>query len=206
MRKSIGDCMLSNIIIGVINWVRDLGQHAELRDGADAYRDQEMARLFERCGWTQERIARQMGKKQAWVSKRLCLGRFLSFIPSGNNASLNLSTLTERAFRSLWQKTGKKDDERRRFAQVADMLGGRGVGRDASASQRNQATMSRPARLRAMCVVRRPGAQRIKPRARRRPSARLRAADSEGVRQGRSESGAQASQKSPLLTFSPVIA
>ena len=38
-------------------------QYAAKRGGAEAYRDQEMARLFGECGWTQERIAAQMGKR-----------------------------------------------------------------------------------------------------------------------------------------------
>jgi hypothetical protein len=42
-----------------------------------------MARLFVECGWTQEKIAARMGKQQAWVSKRLIVGRFLRFNSSG---------------------------------------------------------------------------------------------------------------------------
>src|SRR5687768_6972313 len=37
-------------------------QHAARRESADAYRDQEMAKLFEESAWTQERIAQRVGK------------------------------------------------------------------------------------------------------------------------------------------------
>ncbi len=88
-------------------------EHARRREGADAYRDQEMARLFEQCAWTQERIAERMGKKQPWVCKRLTFGRFLSFIPVG----ISIDALTENRFREHWQRTKGKEEER--FAQVA---------------------------------------------------------------------------------------
>ncbi len=89
------------------------------REEADAGEDQEVSRLFEECGWTQEKIAGRMGKKQPWVSKRLCFGRFLKFIPTGNNF---LATLTERTFGRHWSKTKGKESER--FRQVADLIAG----------------------------------------------------------------------------------
>ncbi len=91
-------------------------QYAARRDGADAYRDQEVARLFEQCEWTQEKIAARMGKKQSWVSRRLVLGRFLKFMPTGINAS----GLTEGRFRELWKNTTGKESER--FEAVLDKL------------------------------------------------------------------------------------
>jgi hypothetical protein len=76
------------------------------REGACAYRDQEVARLFEECGWTQERIAQRMGKRKAWVSNRLIFGRYLAFRTSGSNANL-----TERRFRDHWKQTkGREKD------------------------------------------------------------------------------------------------
>lgn len=75
--------------------------------------DQEIARLFNEKGCGQEEIARHMGKKQPWVAKRLCFGRFLSFIPSGNKPAC-LANLTERRFREYYKTAcaaypGKED-------------------------------------------------------------------------------------------------
>ena len=94
-------------------------QYQARREGADAYRDQEMARLFEESGWTQEQIAGRMGKRQVWVSQRLCFGRFLSFIASGDNPDLAVN-LTERRFREHWKRS--RGHERERFAAVAHAL------------------------------------------------------------------------------------
>lgn len=90
------------------------------REGVEARRDQELSRLFNECGWTQDRIARKMGRKQPWVAKRLCFGRFLSFIPSGNKNQIDTQSLTERAFRNHWSKTKGKEQER--FGQVVERL------------------------------------------------------------------------------------
>jgi hypothetical protein len=96
-------------------------QYAARRAGADAYRDQELARLFTECEWTQERIAGQMGRRQAWVSYRLVFGRFLAFITTGDNPNRDLiDTLTERRFRQHWKQT--KGKEPARFAEVAHRL------------------------------------------------------------------------------------
>lgn len=109
-------------------------QYQAKREGADAYRDQEMARLFEECGWTQERIAERVselsGKRitQSRVSRRLVFGRFLKFMPSGHKGEPEFSSgkpswltnLTERRFREHWKRT--KGRERERFAAVAHAL------------------------------------------------------------------------------------
>jgi transcriptional regulator with XRE-family HTH domain len=79
------------------------------------FRDQELSRLFRECGWTQERIAKRMGKPQNWVSRRLIFGRFLEFTPSG----VSVENLTEGRFRNLWKAT--KGSERERFEQVLSM-------------------------------------------------------------------------------------
>ncbi|MBA4065476.1 MAG: hypothetical protein C0501_17530 [Isosphaera sp.] len=102
-------------------------QYAARREGAEAYRDQEMARLFDRCTrkqeggsdrWTQDRIAERMGRRQSWVSKRLVFGRFLAFIPTGISAE----GLTERRFREHWKQTKKAGGEDARFRAVLDRL------------------------------------------------------------------------------------
>jgi hypothetical protein len=47
---------------------------------ADAYRDQEVARLFVECKWPQVLFARKMGWSEALVSRQLLFGRFISKI------------------------------------------------------------------------------------------------------------------------------
>lgn len=99
---------------------------ARLGEAKDAYRDQETARLFMECGWTQQQIAERMGKKQDWVSRRLLFGRFLDFMASGHNPATGSKQLTERRFREFWKRTkgtkGSKNKEADRFAQVAHAL------------------------------------------------------------------------------------
>ncbi len=91
-----------------------------------AYRDQEMARLFNESGWTQERIAEKVGKSRSWVTLRLTLGRFLSLVTTGHQNQKPPGNLTERRFRSLYRQT--KGSESARFQAVADMLAaGKGV-------------------------------------------------------------------------------
>lgn len=94
-------------------------QYEAHKEGAVATRDQEVARLFHECEWTQERIAGRMGKRQVWVSQRLCFGRFLDFIASGDKRESVLN-LTERRFRGYWKRT--KGKENARFEQVLHAL------------------------------------------------------------------------------------
>jgi hypothetical protein len=86
---------------------------------AEACRDQELARLFHDCGWTQERIAQKVGKKQQWVSYRLLFARFLDY-NHGCKTQIPGETLTERRFRASWGKTKGKEPER--FRQVVQLL------------------------------------------------------------------------------------
>jgi hypothetical protein len=95
--------------------------HASRREQAAAWRDQEMARLFEESEWTQQKIARKVGKTQRWVSYRLLFGRFLSFRTTCSKDAPGIASLTEGAFRTLWKKTGSKK-ESARFAEVLTML------------------------------------------------------------------------------------
>lgn len=100
-------------------------RYGERRDGAEALLDQALARLFDRCGWTQERIAKKVGKSQQWVHKRLVFGRFLLFTTSGSKSQFPTEKLTERRFRDFWGRTratGRKLTERQRFAAVAELL------------------------------------------------------------------------------------
>jgi hypothetical protein len=92
-------------------------QALAMQERVDAYRDQELARLFVQCGWTQPRIAEQEGKTQQWVDYRLRFGRFLQFTTSGCNLQKPPKNLTERRFRAYFERTeGSK--EQVRFAAV----------------------------------------------------------------------------------------
>src|SRR5262245_38380277 len=79
------------------------------RDGADAYRDQEKARLLLECGWTQERIGERLRKSPQRVAQMLRFGRFISTDSRNQRQdtpeSAIPSNLTERAFRNAWSKT-----------------------------------------------------------------------------------------------------
>ena len=88
-----------------------------------ARRDQALARLFARSGWTQEKIAKKEGKSQSWITKRLLFGRFLEFstmVLKPENLPRNLN---ERRFRELWAKTDQSEgNERIRFQQVLKFI------------------------------------------------------------------------------------
>lgn len=80
--------------------------------------EQELAKLFERSGWTQEQLAMKEGKGQTWVSYQLRFGRFLVFaehITACDN-------LTEGRFRKAWSCTDKAADEPTRFREAAKIL------------------------------------------------------------------------------------
>src|SRR5262245_10765316 len=99
--------------------------YAGRRDGADAYRDQEVARLFVESGWTQASIARRMGRAQSLVAQRLLFGRFLAWfaiITDRDNSFSPPKPLTEWRFRDNWSRARpdprlrRKDAEADRFA------------------------------------------------------------------------------------------
>lgn len=103
-------------------------QRAELRDTygdgtskqMTARYDQELAKLFDRSGWTQEQLAAKEGKKQPYVSRRLQFGRFLAIMPNGIILSDDFS---EGRFRSYWDATASlKGNNTIRFAAVAEMV------------------------------------------------------------------------------------
>lgn len=82
--------------------------------------DRDLARLFVESGWTQERIAEQIGKEQSWVSRHLCFGRFLNFMPTGITLRQDL---TERQFRRYWDATNQELSEQDRFQSMCRALG-----------------------------------------------------------------------------------
>lgn len=89
---------------------------------ASAIADQGFASLFIESGWTQDMIAKREGKSQAWVSYQLCFGRFLGFITSGDNLANPPKNLTERLFRTHFERTDKGLKEPKRFQLVVDSL------------------------------------------------------------------------------------
>jgi hypothetical protein len=73
--------------------------------------------LFHRSNWTQEQLAKKEGKSQRHIGRLLCFGRFLSFSPMGLNAETAPKNLTERRFRSYWERAPScGGNERQRFA------------------------------------------------------------------------------------------
>ena len=85
---------------------------------ASALRDQALATLFHRSGWTQEKLAAKEGKSQSWVDQRLRFGRFLGFTTTVVNSEL---PLTEYRFRTeYWEKTA--GDERERFREITKRI------------------------------------------------------------------------------------
>jgi hypothetical protein len=86
---------------------------------AGALRDQALARLFHVSGWTQEELAKKEGVARRIVGYRLLFGRFLEVGTTGANPR----NLTERRFRSYWERTDKTEkNERIRFAEVARLM------------------------------------------------------------------------------------
>jgi hypothetical protein len=90
---------------------------------AGVRREQALALLFYRSGWTHQELANKEGKSQPWVACKLRFGRFLNFITTGNNSEMP-ANLTERRFRGYWEQTGEEPDERQRFQQVLTLIRG----------------------------------------------------------------------------------
>jgi len=90
---------------------------------AIAKRDQAMALLFARTGWTQERLAQKERMSQKWVDLRLRFGRFLSFSTTVLNSENPTKELTERRFRTFWLLTDQSEtNERKRFMEVLRLM------------------------------------------------------------------------------------
>jgi len=96
-------------------------QAAAMQERVNAFRDQELARLFHQCGWTQQRIADKVGKSQNWVCYQLRFGAFLEFITSGDNSTKPPKNLTERKFRGYYERTTEEKEDLR-FADVLKLM------------------------------------------------------------------------------------
>jgi transcriptional regulator with XRE-family HTH domain len=90
---------------------------------AAAKRDQALALLFYRSGWTQEELAEKERMSQTWVNFRLRFGRFLNFITTVIKSDSLPNNLTEGRFRSFWEQTDKAEtNERIRFRMVQQLM------------------------------------------------------------------------------------
>jgi hypothetical protein len=94
--------------------------YGETSKEANAKREQALATLFFRSGWTQEQLAAKEGKSQQWVVTRLRFGRFLNFTTTVVNSETIPNNLTEGRFRSFWERT--EGDERQRFREVINLM------------------------------------------------------------------------------------
>jgi hypothetical protein len=87
----------------------------------EAKRDQILAALFHRSGWTQERLANKEGKSQQRIAQSLRFGRFLSFSTTVENPQPLPNNFTERRFRDYWSRTSGSN-ERQRFDAVLKLM------------------------------------------------------------------------------------
>ncbi len=87
-------------------------------------RDQALAGLFYRSGWTQQELAEVEGKSGTWMSDRLRFRRFLEFSASAELLKPLPKNLTEGNFRGYWKRTDKTEtNERIRFRAVQRLMG-----------------------------------------------------------------------------------
>jgi hypothetical protein len=78
-------------------------------------RTHERARLLAGCGWTQRELAERIGKSHVWVHRQMLFGRFLDLLPKGNK-------VTERVFRTHWERTEKSGDETTRLEAARQLF------------------------------------------------------------------------------------
>lgn len=82
-------------------------------------REQALASLYRRSGWTQEELAEKEKLAASHMAKKLRFGRFLEICSSGTIPR----NLSERRFRSYWERTDKSErNERIRFKAVQELM------------------------------------------------------------------------------------
>jgi len=97
--------------------------YGESSTEAAAKRDQALAKLFCRSGWTQEELAEKEGQSRSYITQKLMFGRFLDFVATATNPESLPTNLTERRFRGYWQRIQKfEGNERQRFAAVLRLM------------------------------------------------------------------------------------
>jgi hypothetical protein len=87
-----------------------------------AKRDQALAILFARSGWTQEELATKEGKSRQWIVVRVRFGSFLNFATAVAKTEILPKNLTEGRFRSLWEQTEKSHKDEIRFRDVLKLM------------------------------------------------------------------------------------
>jgi hypothetical protein len=108
-----------------------IDEQAEAKqEGADASRDQQLARLFVQNGWSPEKLVEHLEKNWKkkvspdWVVRLLLFGRFLSCfdeVAVTIRDRAPLANLTEQSFRRLWDAQAR-GDEFHRFSLVREQL------------------------------------------------------------------------------------
>lgn len=88
--------------------------------------EQELARLFRRSEWTQERLAQQERLSPQRIAQWLKFGEFLNSTVV-EKSTIDRNSLSERRFRGFWERTerrdaDKRDDDMRRFQEVLEMI------------------------------------------------------------------------------------
>jgi hypothetical protein len=94
--------------------------YGDSRQEAGAKFEQALAVLFHRSNWTQAELAKKEGKSQQRITQTLLFGRFLNFTTTVVNPESLPKSLTERHFRSFWERT--EGDERLRFREIVKLM------------------------------------------------------------------------------------
>jgi hypothetical protein len=88
-----------------------------------AKRDQALALLFIRSGWTQQQLAEKEKQGQQRIGQRLRFARFIIFTTQVVKAETIPKNLTERLFRDYWSKTDKTEtNDRIRFRAAYNLM------------------------------------------------------------------------------------
>jgi transcriptional regulator with XRE-family HTH domain len=122
--------MPSDVVI-----LRNRMTHAELRERyggssreAAVRYEQELARLFVASGWSLAELAEKEGVSKSRIGSMITFGRFLDFASAttASESENSLETLSERRFRTLYQRTDHSEvNERIRFRAVLELLANR---------------------------------------------------------------------------------
>ncbi len=113
--------------------------YGETSGQAGAKREQALALLFKRSGWTQEQLAKKEGKSQSQIQRALLFGEFLNITPNGVIPETIRNSLNEGKFRGFWEQTDKLDGNRDdRFAEVTRLIN------DAVASRQRKPPLVKP--------------------------------------------------------------